>query len=127
MQSTSPERIPWSSGAGWHHIHWQPPQLLVGHHFTSVLGDLLSGGESTCQCKMQLDPCPRLGISWKKKQVTTPVYLNGKSHGERDPVPFSPWSCKELATKWLVTKQQQQSFKFISKHFIFNLQNVYWY
>ena len=31
-------------------------------------------------------------------RATTPVFLPGKSHGQRSLVGYSPWGCKELDT-----------------------------
>ena len=56
----------------------------------------LSGKEATCQCK-------RCGfnlwvgkIPWRRKWQPNPGFLPGKSHGQRNLVGYSPWSCKEL-------------------------------
>ena len=49
--------------------------------------------------------CGKLGfnpwvgkISWRRKWHPTPVFLPGKSHGQRSLVGYSPWGCKELDT-----------------------------
>ena len=34
-------------------------------------------------------------IPWRKKWQPTPVFLPGKSHGQKSPVGYSPWGCKE--------------------------------
>ena len=52
-----------------------------------------SGKESACQCwrskRCLLDP--RIGkIPWSRKQQPTPVFLPGKSHGQRSLVGYSP-------------------------------------
>ena len=58
-----------------------------------------SGKESTCLCRR----LKRHGfdswvgkIPWSRKWQPTPVFLPGKSHGQRNPVGYSPWGCKEL-------------------------------
>ena len=33
---------------------------------------------------------------WRKKQQPSPVFLPGKSHGQRSLVGYSPWGRKEL-------------------------------
>ena len=43
---------------------------------------------------------------WKKP---TPIFLPGKSHGQRSPVGYSPWGCKRVGRD-LATKQQQQHY-----------------
>ena len=37
-------------------------------------------------------------IPWRKKWQPTPVFLPGKSHGQRSLAGCSPWSHKELGT-----------------------------
>ena len=37
-------------------------------------------------------------IPWRRKWQSTPVFLPGKSHGERSLMGYSPWGCKELDT-----------------------------
>ena len=37
-------------------------------------------------------------ISWRRKWQPTPLLLPGKSHGQRNPVGYSPWGRKELVT-----------------------------
>ena len=54
--------------------------------------------ESTCQCKKRrFDPW--IGtIPWRRKWQPTPVFLPGKSHGQKSLVGYSPWSPKESNT-----------------------------
>ena len=33
---------------------------------------------------------------WRRKWQPTPVFLPGKSHGERCLAGYSPWGCKEM-------------------------------
>ena len=47
-------------------------------------------------------------IPWRRKWQPTPVFLPGKSHGQRSMVGYSPWSHKRAGHD-LVTKHQQQS------------------
>ena len=35
---------------------------------------------------------------WSRKRQTTPVFLPGKSHGQRSLAGYSPWDCKESDT-----------------------------
>ena len=73
---------------------------------TELLG-WFSGKESTCQCRRPgFHPWVRK-ISWRKKWQPTPVFLPGKSHGQRSLVGYSPWGCKKVRHN-LATKQQQQ-------------------
>ena len=59
----------------------------------------LSGEESACQCrghmKCEFDPWVRK-VPWRKAWKLTPVFLPGKSHGQRSLVDYSPWCHKEL-------------------------------
>ena len=41
-----------------------------------------------------LDPWVRK-VAWRRKRQSTPVFLPGKSHGQRSLVGYSPWGCKE--------------------------------
>ena len=63
----------------------------------------LSGKESACQCG-RCGFSPWVGkIPWRRKWQPTPVFLPGKSHGQRSLVGYSPWGCKE----WDMTEQHQ--------------------
>ena len=54
----------------------------------------LCGKESTCQSrKHRLNPRVRK-IPWRRKGQPTPVFLPGKSHGQRSLVGYSPWGHK---------------------------------
>ena len=57
-----------------------------------------SGKESAYQCR----GCKRHGfnpwvqkILWSRKWQPTPVFLPGKSHGQRSLAGYNPWGCKE--------------------------------
>ena len=54
--------------------------------------------ESACQSKKHkkcgFNPWVRK-ILWKRKWQSTPVFLPGKSHGQRNLVGYSPWGLKE--------------------------------
>ena len=72
--------------------------------FLSGLPWWLSGKESACQCRRH-EFNPWVGkIPWRKNWQPTPVFLPGKSHGQRSLVGYSPWGCKrvghDLAIKW---------------------------
>ena len=46
-------------------------------------------------------------IPWRRKWQPTPVFLPGESHGQKNPMGYSPWGCKELdTTEWLSTHAQ---------------------
>ena len=61
----------------------------------------LGGKESACQCKRskrpKSDPWVRK-IPWRRKWQPTPVFLPGKSHGQRSLAGCSLWGHKESNT-----------------------------
>ena len=86
-----------------------------GKNFLSSLFSRLprwfSGKESACQCRR----CRRLGfhpwirkVSWSRKWQPTPVFLPGKSHGQRSLAGYSPWGPKKVKHDLATQKQQQQ-------------------
>ena len=55
-----------------------------------------SGKEYACQCRRQrFNPWVRR-IPWRRKWQPIPVFLPGKSHGQRIPVGYSPWGHKRV-------------------------------
>ena len=59
------------------------------------------GKEPACQCrrlKRHRFKAWVRKIPWRRAQQPTPVFLPGKSHGQRSLVGYSPWGCKELDT-----------------------------
>ena len=58
------------------------------------------------------DSIPGLGkISWRRKWQPIPVFLAGKSHGQRSLVGYSPWDCKESD----MTEQLHFHFQYFRK------------
>ena len=75
-------------------------------HSNGLGGRGASGKEPACQCRRcrrhGFDPWVRK-IPWRRKQQPTPVFLPGKSHGQRSLVGYSSWGHKEwpdLATEY---------------------------
>ena len=67
----------------------------------------LSGKESTCQCgRWWFNPWLRK-IPWRRKWQPPPIFLPGKSHGQRSLAGYSPWGHKRVRHN-LVTKQPQK-------------------
>ena len=63
-----------------------------------ILPKWFSGKESACQCRRcRFDPWIRK-IPWKSKWQPTPVFLPGKSYGQRSLAGYSSWSCKDSDT-----------------------------
>ena len=82
------------------HQGWM--QAVLGLVFNKDTGTAskrwLSGEEPACQCWR----CKRCQVGslgqedpQKRKWQPTPVFLTGKSHGQRSLKGYSPWSCKE--------------------------------
>ena len=75
----------------------------------------LGGKESTCQCRiLGLDPWVGK-IPWRRKWQPTPVFLPGKSSGQRSLVGYSPWGHKgsmgsqRVRYDWATELQQQHN------------------
>ena len=75
--------------------HWLISLSIL---FSRELPWWLNGKESTCQCRRwEFDPW--IGrIPWRGKWQPTPVFLPGKSHGQRSLAGYSPWGRKEPDT-----------------------------
>ena len=77
----------------------KPKNTGVGHHcllrnlaLENIIGLpwWVSGKEFTCQCRRYgLDPWVRK-IPWRKKWQHTPIFLPGKSHGQRSLAGYNP-------------------------------------
>ena len=65
----------------------------------------LSGKQPACQCRRcGFDPWVRK-IPWRREWQPTPVFLSGKSHGQRSLAGCSPWGFKRVGHDW-ATKQR---------------------
>ena len=62
----------------------------------------LSGKVSACQCKRHRFDLWVRKIPWKRKWQPTPVFLPGKSHGQRSLAGYSAWGCKDSDTTELL-------------------------
>ena len=69
-----------------------PSQLELG-----FLGGS-DGKESTCNADRPRPDSWVEKVLWRKEWQPTPVFLPGKSHGQRSLVRYSPWGRKELDT-----------------------------
>ena len=57
---------------------------------------------------------------WRRKWLSTPVFLPVKTHGQRSLAGYSPWSCKQHTNEWPRNKQlgvrtEQPAFDVLSK------------
>ena len=74
----------------------------------SPLSLWLSGKESTCQCRRcEFNPWVRK-IPWRMEWQPTPVFLPGKSHGQRSLEDYSPWG--RVTEHTLTGLQQYKQF-----------------
>ena len=54
---------------------------------------------------------PGLKIPWRRNWQPTPVFLPGKSHGQRSLVGYSPWSHKRVGHSLVHKQQKYQSLR----------------
>ena len=85
----------------------QRPLLKLSYacrYLGRVLSWQLSGNEPSCQSRRHRFDSWVRKIPWRRKWQLTPVFLPGKSHGQRRLESYSPWGHKrvgyDLATKW---------------------------
>ena len=74
-------------------------QGITSNRVRSIFPGGASGKVSTCQCRRRKKHGfnPRVGkIPWRRARQPTPVFLPGKSHGQRSLVGYHPWGHKEL-------------------------------
>ena len=50
-------------------------------------------------------------IPWRRKWQPTPVFLPGKSYGQRSLVGYSPWGCKRVGHDLANKQQPYKHFK----------------
>ena len=66
--------------------------------------------ESTHQCRrFRFDPYVRK-ILWRRKCQPNPLFLHGKSHGQRSLTGYSPWGCKRVRHDSATKQQWQQQY-----------------
>ena len=66
----------------------------------------LSGKESTCNAG-DVGWIPWSGrFPWRRKGQPTPLFLPGKSHGQKSLACYSPWCCKRVGHDLPAKKQQ---------------------
>ena len=72
----------------------------------------LTDKESACQYRRhKFHPWVRK-IPWRRKWQPTPIFLSGKSHGQRSMADYSPWGHKKVRHD-LETKQQQYTYIYV--------------
>ena len=86
----------------------------------------LSGEESICQFwRPGFDPGVRK-ISWRRKWQPTPVFLPGKSHGQRSLVGYSLWGCKESDAIYWLNNNVIREGKFGGRNFLLHGIGLKW-
>ena len=78
-----------------------PTSILFPSVYLWVFPGGANGKDATCQRRRHkrrgFDPWVGK-IPWSRKWQSTPVFLPGKSHGQRNLVGYSPWGCKRTNT-----------------------------
>ena len=84
----------------------------------------LGGNESACQWRRRgFNPWSRK-IPWERKWQLTPVFLPGRSHGQRSLVGYSPWGCSlTQLSNWTTTTFKKKKRWFSLRYSIRELQN----
>ena len=73
-------------------------KILDGLPFPAPFNNNSSGKESACQFRRdEFDPWVRK-VPWSRKWQPTPVFLPGKSHGQRSQAGYCTWGHKESDT-----------------------------
>ena len=96
--STLAWRIPWreepgrlqSMGSQWVGHNWATSLHFTSLHFP---GGLVVKNHLQFR-ELRFDPWARK-IPWRRKWLPTPLFLPGKSHGQRSLAGYSPWGHKE--------------------------------
>ena len=97
----------------WHNVFRFHPSCNMYPSLISLLGLnnipvglpwWLSGKSICLQCRRPRFDSWVGNISWEKKLQPTPVFLPGKSHGQRSLLGYSPWGYKRVGDD-LVTKE----------------------
>ena len=88
------------------HLEFRRGQGTMGPYWQRLSISSFPGGlvskESTCQCRRPGFDSWVGKIPWRRKWQPIPVFLVGKSHGERSLAGYRPWGHKESdMTEWL--------------------------
>ena len=93
-----PKRVSYCSGGAWWSFLMNASIFLVK----------LRGGRGFGAWGERCVKCPSKTGDWRRKWQPTPVFLPGKSHGQRSLAGYSPWGRKESeTTEWLRTRLEK--------------------
>ena len=99
-----------------------PPQSLCWFLFLNSFMSLAISWGSSSTCFSLFFFCWSKLFIWTRKWQPTPVFLPGKSHGQRNLTGYSPWGHKESdTTVWLT-----QQFILIVKCYLYALMTSWW-
>ena len=93
----------------WHNVFRFHPSCNMYPSLISLLGLnnipvglpwWLSGKSICLQCRRPRFDSWVGNISWEKKLQPTPVFLPGKSHGQRSLLGYSPWGLQGVGHDW---------------------------
>ena len=80
--------------------------LVSSGECNAYISGFPDGSVVACQCRRHkrrgFDPWARK-IPWNRKWQPTPVFLPGKSHGQKSLVGYSPWHHKRVRHDWEYT------------------------
>ena len=79
-------------------------RAAIFQHYLQIWHGLpwwLSGKEYACQCRRHRFNSWVGKVPWRRKWQPTPVFLPGKSHGQRSLAGYSPWGRKESDAEWV--------------------------
>ena len=85
----------------WGHKKSDTTQLLTHIYVYMGFPSGASGKESACQCRRQKTGLGSLGWEDPLEEAwqPTPIFLSGKSHGQRSLVGYNLWGRKELGVE----------------------------
>ena len=90
----------WSLKISWRERGTKTGKTLLVTFGAVIVDSGFSGGKESAWWCRRWKWCgfnPWIGkIPWRREWLPTPVFLLGKSHGQRSLMGYSPWGCKEL-------------------------------
>ena len=106
------ERITWTHSPIFFTVKWSAWSVIyVGLPVGQGFPGWLRWQRIYLQCRRPgFDPWVKK-VPWRRDWLPTPLFLPGKSHGQRTLAGYSPCSCKEsYMTEWLTLSQWVKTF-----------------